>query len=342
MGEFLSSPIKDKDSADGENKNIRYGSCGMQGWRKRMEDAHITDISKGQNQQYDIFGVFDGHGGKEVTQFVKKHFTDELLLNKNFIAGNIKQALEETFLRMDELMRGSDGRKELKEIAKKCKVEDDAQEKKLGTNNNQADMISKLMASQKSEEDIANMTGCTACVCLIDEENKKLYFANAGDSREVLCKKGIAYPMSIDHKPDLEIEKNRIYKADGWITDGRVKGNLNLSRGLGDLEYKNNNNIPASDQMITACPDVTTEKLNDDCDFIIIGCDGIWDCLTNQEACDFVKEKLNAEGANPYEVKLSSILESMMDKICATDIYNETGVGCDNMTCMIIQFKKNN
>ena len=44
---------------------------------------------------------------------------------------------------------------------------------------------------------------------------------------------------------------------------------------------------------------------------------------------------------NPNQIKLSGILESMMDRICATDIYNETGVGCDNMTCMIIQFKKN-
>ena len=338
MGEFLSAPIKDKQSEDNENEKIRYGSCGMQGWRKRMEDAHITDISQGDKKQYDIFGVFDGHGGKEVSQFVKNHFTKELISNSNFKSGNIKLALQETFLKMDNLMREENGKIELKELSKKSKEEDDAQEKKLGSKNSQADMISKLISTQKSEDEIANMTGCTACVCVIDELNKKLYFANAGDSREVLCKKGIAYPMSVDHKPDLQIEKNRIYKADGWITDGRVKGNLNLSRGLGDLEYKNNNNLPQEEQMITANPDIVCEDLNDDCDFIIIGCDGIWDCLTNQEACDIVKEKLNVN--NPYSVKLSGILEEMMDKICATDIYNETGVGCDNMTCMIIQFKK--
>ena len=338
MGEFLSAPIKDKQSEDNENEKIRYGSCGMQGWRKRMEDAHITDISQGDKKQYDIFGVFDGHGGKEVSQFVKNHFTKELISNSNFKSGNIKLALQETFLKMDNLMREENGKIELKELSKKSKEEDDAQEKKLGSKNSQADMISKLISTQKSEDEIANMTGCTACVCVIDEKNKKLYFANAGDSREVLCKKGIAYPMSVDHKPDLQIEKNRIYKADGWITDGRVKGNLNLSRGLGDLEYKNNNKLPQEEQMITANPDIVCEDLSDDCDFIIIGCDGIWDCLTNQEACDIVKEKLNV--SSPYSVKLSGIIEEMMDKICANDIYNESGVGCDNMTCMIVQFKK--
>jgi protein phosphatase 1G len=47
-----------------------------------MEDAHIhisevvPDVS--------VFGVFDGHGGKEVAAFVEKHFIEELLKNKNF------------------------------------------------------------------------------------------------------------------------------------------------------------------------------------------------------------------------------------------------------------------
>ena len=37
--------------------------------------------------------------------------------------------------------------------------------------------------------------------------------------------------------------------------------------------------------------------------------------------------------------KISGIIEEMMNSIIATDIYNESGVGCDNMTCEVIQFK---
>ena len=179
-------------------------------------------------------------------------------------------------------------------------------------------------------------TGCTACVMSIDETNKKLYFANAGDSRVVMCRKGEAEAQSEDHKPEMESEKTRIYKADGWISDGRVKGNLNLTRGFGDLEYKQNKNLKPEEQMITANPDIKVVDFTDDIDFVIIGCDGIWDCLKNQEACDFVIKKLKE---NP-DIKISKIVEDMLDSIVAKDLYNETGVGCDNMTCIVIVFKK--
>ena len=134
----------------------------------------------------------------------------------------------------------------------------------------------------------------------------------------------------------MESEKNRIYKADGWISEGRVKGNLNLTRGFGDLEYKQNKNLKPEEQMITANPDIKIVDYNTDCDFAIIGCDGIWDCLSNQEACDFVAKRLK----DTPDIKISKIIEEMLDTIVAKDLYNETGVGCDNMTCIVVVFKK--
>ena len=333
MGDFLSTPNKEKESSDDENSYIRYGASAMQGWRYRMEDAHITSLNN--NNKFDIFGVFDGHGGKEVSQFAKNHFVKEFLKNKNTNQDNIKKSLEETFLKIDELLMTENGKKELKEYSKKSKKEDEEQDKKNKISNEENE-YKKFFDPKSSENcDIAQMTGCTSCICIIDEINKKIYFANSGDSRVVLCKKGKAYQMSLDHKPDLSIEKNRIYKANGWVSEGRIKGNLNLSRSLGDLEYKQNKNLSPQEQMITAFPDVNIEKIDDNCDFIIIGCDGIWDCLSNQQACDYVK--------NGFEKKkyknISSIIEDMMDSILAKDKMNEMGIGCDNMSCIVIKFK---
>ena len=310
----------------------------MQGWRKRQEDAHIAAVSQGNKKDIDVFGVFDGHGGKEISQFVSNHFTQELVINKNLPA-DMSQALKETFIKMDEIMQTPESIEEIKKYARLSKEQDDLQSKNEPNEppNSQMALISQLIPPKDPEaNDISMRTGCTACVMSIDETNKKLYFANAGDSRVVLCKKGVAEAKSEDHKPEMDSEKTRIYKADGWISDGRVKGNLNLTRGFGDLEYKQNKNLKPEDQMITANPDINVVDFSEDMDFVIIGCDGIWDCLTNQEACDFVSKKLKEN----KDIKISKIIEEMMDNIVATDLYNETGVGCDNMTCIVIVFKK--
>jgi len=337
MGDFLSSPNKEKDSFDGENNYVRFGSSAMQGWRYRMEDAHLHSLN---NSNLDIFGVFDGHGGKEVSQFVKNHFTQEFMNNKNTKYENIPTSLIETFLKMDELLRSQKGKEELLQLNKLSKKEDDEQDKK-DKKGNEKDFYKYLDPKNADDCDIANITGCTACVSVINEKNKKMYFANAGDSRAVICKNGIGYQMSHDHKPDSAKEKNRIYKSGGWVNEGRIKGNLNLSRSLGDFEYKQDKNLSPKDQMITAYPEINIEIIDDNCEFIILACDGIWDCLTPQEACDFVRTRLydRKNGCLKYNVKISKIIEEMMDTIISDDIGNENGIGCDNMTCIIIQFK---
>ncbi len=213
-----------------------------------MEDSHISDLGQGSNNNIHIFGVFDGHGGKkkykkilkkliknkkklikyiiigeEVSLFVKKHFTEYINQNKNFKNGNLKEALKENFLKMDELMIEAEGKLELKKYAKVSKEQEELRNQK--EKNKQADMFKQLFDPRSQEDcNIALMTGCTANVCIIDENDKRIICSNSGDSRGVLCRNGIAYPLSEDHKPEIESEKIRIYAAEGWVSEGRVKG----------------------------------------------------------------------------------------------------------------------
>jgi serine/threonine protein phosphatase PrpC len=85
-----------------------------------------------------------------------------------------------------------------------------------------------------------------------------LTVANAGDSRAVLCRAGgKTEALSFDHKPMQEREASRITKAGGFVNQfGRVNGNLNLSRSIGDLKYKQVPGIPPAEQMITSEPDI--------------------------------------------------------------------------------------
>ena len=85
-----------------------------------------------------------------------------------------------------------------------------------------------------------------------------LTVANAGDSRAVMCRAGgKTLALSFDHKPQSDIEMNRITNAGGFVNQfGRVNGNLNLSRSIGDLKYKQGPGVEPPAQIITAEPDI--------------------------------------------------------------------------------------
>ena len=62
-----------------------------------------------------------------------------------------------------------------------------------------------------------------------------IYCANSGDSRAVMCLNGQVVDLSYDHKPTNPYEKERILKEGGNVVDGRVNGELSLSRAIGDF-----------------------------------------------------------------------------------------------------------
>lgn len=88
---------------------------------------------------------------------------------------------------------------------------------------------------------------------------------------------------------------------------------------------------------MTAFPEVSVEKLTNDCDFIIVACDGIWDCMSSQECCNFVSSRLKTKKGKESVVE---VVKELFDNIVATDVRNSGGIGCDNMTCIVIEIKK--
>lgn len=175
-------------------------------------------------------------------------------------------------------------------------------------------------------------SGCTAVVALL--RGRDLYVANAGDSRCVVSRAGEALDMSLDHKPEDDIETQRIIAAGGYVSrDGRVKGGLNLSRAIGDHTYKRSENLPPEEQMITALPDIRTLSLDPKEDeFMILACDGIWNSMTSQEVVSFVRTRLLNGDKN-----ISTICEELFDFCLAPDTMRDES-GCDNMTAVIVQF----
>lgn len=178
--------------------------------------------------------------------------------------------------------------------------------------------------------------GCTANVVCIDQELKKIFVANAGDSRCVLGAGGKCIPLSFDHKPECEIESKRIYAAGSVITEGRVDGNLNLTRAFGDLKYKQKKEFPPEDQPITSNPDTYEYPLPNDADFIIMGCDGIWEKKSNEEMVEWVYAQI---GNNKKNANLQQIIAELLQKECLSEDHSQSnGLGCDNMTAILIIF----
>lgn len=161
---------------------------------------------------------------------------------------------------------------------------------------------------------------------------RTLTVANAGDSRCVLCRDGQAVDMSVDHKPTQEEERNRILKAGGFISDGRVNGCLALSRAIGDLEFKRSYELGPEEQVVTAYPELKTLEVQPQDEFIILACDGIWDVLTSQACVDFVRTKIAAG------LSLKAVCEALCDRCMAQDTRG-SGIGCDNMTVVIVKIK---
>ncbi|XP_066535962.1 protein phosphatase 1G [Hoplias malabaricus] len=209
--------------------------------------------------------------------------------------------------------------------------EDTDEEEEEDTDEEEEEMC---LPGMDGKEEPGSDSGTTAVVALI--RGKQLIVANAGDSRCVVSERGKAVDMSYDHKPEDELELARIKNAGGKVTmDGRVNGGLNLSRAIGDHFYKRNKALPPEEQMISALPDVKVLTLNEEHEFMVVACDGIWNVMSSQEVVDFVNERLKHEGCEAKP--LSAIIEELLDHCLAPDTSGD-GTGCDNMTCIIVTF----
>lgn len=299
MGQILSHPKTEKTSEEGGDKFVAFGLSCMQGWRVSMEDSHSTILNINS-----LIEDSNKHSSKQNAFFAvyDGHGGEKVAI---FTGENLPKILAK-----DEKYLNGDYIESLKDVF-------------LATD-----------VAILSDSEIGNdPSGCAATSTLITKD--AIYCANAGDSRCVLSIDGIVKPLSFDHKPTNEGEKNRIVNAGGFVDMGRVNGNLALSRGIGDFEFKDAKSLPAEEQAVTALPDVLEHKLDTNHDeFIVLACDGIWDCLTSQQVVDFVRRYVK-EGKTLIEIS-----ELMMDT-CLAPTSGGSGIGCDNMSVCIVALLHN-
>ncbi|XP_008776256.1 probable protein phosphatase 2C 47 [Phoenix dactylifera] len=272
---------------------LRSGSYTDIGTRKDMEDEHIciNDLPAHLRSLFRcpipsaFYGVFDGHGGPDAAAYIRRHAIRFLFEEARF-----PQALEVDNAFLDE-------------------VESSIRKSFLN-----ADL------ALANDCTISSSSGTTALTAFVF--GRLLLVANIGDCRAVLCHKGEAVEMSQDHRPIYEAELRRIEASGGFVDDGYLNGVLSVTRALGDWDMK----FPCgSCSPLIAEPEFRQTILTEEDEFVIMGCDGIWDVMSSQHAVSIVRRGLRRHD-NPEQCARDLVMEALQLK------------AIDNLTVIVVCF----
>ncbi|KAK4581171.1 hypothetical protein RGQ29_024734 [Quercus rubra] len=132
--------------------------------------------------------------------------------------------------------------------------------------------------------------GCTAVAALI--VRNKLFVANAGDCRTILCRAGHPFVLTKDHVASCLEERERVVSAGGqvkWQVDTWRVGTaaLQVTRSIGDDDLK-----PA----VTAEPEMTETDLSGEDEFLVMASDGLWDVVSNTDVVNIIRDTVKEPG----------------------------------------------
>ena len=268
MGAFLDKPKVEKRTNSGRGNGLRFATSAMQGWRVEMEDADTARIGlpKGYDS-WSFFGVFDGHAGAYVSKYCSEHLLDAIVSNENFAKATEKSHANGKHSSSGTCDEGTDLAREAVRVA-----------------------FIDLDKNIRNIIDEGEKSGSTAVVVLVSPTH--VYFGNCGDSRAVYCRDGKQAFATADHKPVNPEEKSRIEKAGGSVMIQRINGSLAVSRALGDFEYKMEPQLSATEQLVSPEPEVSCLKRENNDEFLLLACDGVWDVMTNDEVIGFIRAKM--------------------------------------------------
>ena len=175
----------------------------LKGERSSNEDSH--NIILGLNStdaevaKVNYYGVYDGHGGKFVSNFLSEN------LPQFFVSSKVMYPLDRDYVN---------------NVYDKVQNVLFTKYEKHATECGSTCLVVCHFKDANTNQEFLNVM-------------------NTGDSRAVLCRSSIAVPLTRDHKPDWPDETSRIMKLGGQIRkDGATYriNDLSVSRAFGDKE----------------------------------------------------------------------------------------------------------
>ena len=251
-----------KDYYKSEDQNISF--------RKEMEDKSYIKINiiEKENHKISLFAIFDGHGGKLVSDYLYNNYEKTLIsiLEKNNY--NIEKSIKESFKEIDNNLEKIPNTKTI---------------------------------------------GSTATIILID--NNILYCANVGDSESYYISKDKIIKLTNLHNCKNKNEVERVKNSKGLIFGNRVFGMLNLTRSIGDFDFKIYGVI--NEPFI-----YKVNLIENYSKYVILGSDGVWDVINDSDLIQIEK-------------KYGSLCKNFCNKIVEEAINKGSQ---DNISCIVIKF----
>jgi serine/threonine protein phosphatase PrpC len=299
-----------------------YAACSDEGLFRNYNEDRISvlvsipkppEVLDQDWQPCSFFGVYDGHGGSTCPDFLKDNLHN-YVINNEFFPSKPAKALE------------------------------------VGFEKAELDFCAKAM-SNPSKIDIS---GSCAVVALIVGDT--IYLANLGDSRVISSHSSGSKTRALtkDMKPSVDSEQLRITKAGGrlyqtisQLTENQSKiqstvygpmrvlpGRLSVCRSFGDIESKEPS-LGGKPGVIIAVPEITSLKITEDLDFLIMASDGVFDKLENDEVNDFCWRGLK-KAAKREDTSLEEVLYFGAEEVMARSLAKKTQ---DNISVLIVCFK---
>ncbi|KAJ5550895.1 hypothetical protein N7535_001167 [Penicillium sp. DV-2018c] len=220
------------------------GAGQSQGSRKYQEDrcALITPSQFPSNldtkDNIAFLAIYDGHGSGLVSDHLKDSLHNLLAQRPEFEKDDWATAIKEALAQEDRI----------------------------------------LLERFKNESVEPAISGSTVAMCCINLTHGELVVSNLGDSHVILAERDpkTEHPYHVRrltkaHKPEIPSEKARIEEAGGMVVKRRGThrlGSLNMSRALGDLQYKNPVNTYTDDPILDPAKSATSRTSESRGDFI--------------------------------------------------------------------------
>lgn len=335
MGCALSSPVELIRVQRHGNANYRCGVAEMQGWRVSHEDAHHMHCEGSSATCF----VLDGHGGDEAAKFGAPALGNAITAARSGKAGEIisNERIESCFASVDSRVRNHFAQNPEKDSGTTvvgCVFERQADGSYSVKLMNCGDSRGVLVRAPQEEEASARELQLRRPQHLEAMGPDGIGNDHKPSPRSMKeSQKGVVnWPViveTVDHKPDHPAEKSRIEAAGGHVTEEeppRLDGNLAVSRGLGDFEYKQDSTRSEAEQKVSCVPEMYEVSGVQPGSICILGCDGVWDVMTSEYVAKLVHDQLkSSDSVDLGDLAAELVRESLRKN------------SRDNVTVMVVQ-----